>query len=260
MELLTVFLVGLGDVLGWLAGALDGLLTPLDRFNHWLLGQIQEFFIHFGYLVVFLGTCLENLLFLGLFVPGIVILLLGGLAAADGSIDVRLVILVGIIGTSVGDTGSYMGGRFGWRAAIKRAEQMPFMGTVRSAFLRRTGLFVLAYHFFGYTRLLGPLTAGALRIPFRRWWPLDLLGATLWVTTYVMLGYVFGRLGFTFDAARDHVETLDRVLLGTGLTALVIYLGIRSRLHRTAKGQRAATAPLDPEAVSASESESTRVS
>jgi membrane protein DedA with SNARE-associated domain len=233
----------LGDALGWLGGVLDGLLAPLDRFNHWLLGQIQEFFERFGYLVVFLGTCLENLLFLGLFVPGVVILLLGGLAAADGSIDVRLVILVGILGTSIGDTGSFLGGRFGWRAAIKRAEQMPFMGTVRSAFMRRTGLFVLAYHFFGYTRLLGPLTAGALRIPFRRWWPLDLLGATLWVTTYVMLGYIFGRLGFTFDAARDHVETLDRVLLGVGMVSVIGYLMLRSRLHRTETPDDAAPSP-----------------
>jgi membrane protein DedA with SNARE-associated domain len=228
MEFFTVLLAGLGDILG----ALSGLLTPLDRFNHWLLGQVQELFERFGYLVVFLGTCLENLLFLGLFVPGVVILMLAGLAAAEGTIDVRLVILVGVIGTSLGDTGSYLAGRFGWQKALRRAEQMPLMGTVRSTFMRRTGLFVLSYHFLGYTRLLGPLTAGALRLPFRRWWLLDLTGATLWATTYVLVGYVFGRLGFSFEAAKEHVETLDRVLLGLGIVAVIGYLILRPRLQR----------------------------
>lgn len=227
MEHLFLFLTGLGDILG----ALSGLLTPLDRFNRWLLEQIQALFEQFGYLVVFLGTCLENLLFLGLFVPGVVILILAGLAAAEGTIDVRLVILVGVIGTSLGDTGSYLAGRFGWQKALRRAEQMPLMGTVRSTFLRRTGLFVLSYHFLGYTRLLGPLTAGALRLPFRRWWLLDILGATLWATTYVMVGYVFGRLGFSFERAKEHVETLDRVLLVMGIIAVVAYLSLKPRFH-----------------------------
>jgi membrane protein DedA with SNARE-associated domain len=247
MEHLTPFLVALTGAIGNVFEWLSGLLTPLDRLNLFLLELIETLFERWGYLVVFLGTCLENLMFLGLFVPGVVVLLLTGWFASDGLMDVRLALLVAIVGTSLGDTVSYLAGRFGWRKALSRAEQMPLMGTVRSTFLRRTGLFVLSYHFLGYTRLLGPLTAGALRIPFRRWWVLDALGATLWATTYVITGYMVGRLGVSFETAKDHVERLDRILLAVAIVVTVALLLLRSRSAANSDAGSDTPEPADAE-------------
>ena len=36
---------------------------------------------------------------------------------------------------------------------------------------------VVAYHFAGYSRLIGPAAAGFMRMPFRRWIVLDYIGA-----------------------------------------------------------------------------------
>jgi membrane protein DedA with SNARE-associated domain len=229
MEHLTVLLIGLVHGVENVAEFLSQLLTPIDRFNQFLLELIHSLFGRFGYLVVFLGTCLENLLFLGVLVPGVVVLLLAGWFASDGLIDLRLAIVVAALGTSLGDTASYLAGRFGWRGALARAEQMPLMGTVRSTFMRRTGLFVLSYHFLGYTRLLGPLTAGALRIPFRRWWVLDALGAIVWVTVYILVGYTVGRLGVSFETAKANVEKLDRIFLVVAIVGVTTFLLVRSR-------------------------------
>lgn len=241
--LLVTLVSGLREFLEWLSG----LLTPLDRFNLFLLELVQTLFGRWGYLVIFLGTCLENMMFLGLVVPGVVVLLLAGWFAGSGLLDVRLALGVAILGTSLGDTVSYLAGRFGWRKALARAEQMPFMGTVRSTFMRRTGLFVLSYHFLGYTRLLGPLTAGALRLPFRRWWVLDALGAALWTTTYVMIGYIVGRLGISFETAKENVELLDRILLVVVIVALTAFLLLRSRVHTLARAAPAASNEETPE-------------
>ncbi len=205
----------------------------MEQLTELLIEIIRNLFGRWGYLVVFFGTMFENMLFLGLVIPGVFILLLAGLTAHEGLIDPRLALLCALLGTSIGDTASYAAGRFGWRRALRRAEQLPFMGSVRSALLRRTGLFVLAYHFLGYTRVLGPVTAGALRLPFRRWYLLDLLGAAVWVGAYLGAGYLLGVLGISLSTADENVHRLDRLLwvraVGGGAAVLIARIYLRRR-------------------------------
>ena len=218
----------------------------MSQVTQFLIELIQTLFERYGYPVVFFGTFLENALFLGLFVPGVFVLLLAGLAARDGLIDVRIAMAVAILGTSMGDTISYIAGRVGWRRALDRAEQLPFMGTVRSALLRRTGLFVLAYHFLGYTRLLGPVTAGALRIPFRRWYFLDALGATAWVAVFMLAGYALGGV-ISLETLNENVKVVDRILLvGAIITiSVVVALRLRAERRRRAAAQSTADEPVE---------------
>lgn len=207
----------------------------MERLTEFLIELIRTLFERWGYLVVFGGTLAENMLFLGLFIPGVFILLLAGISAYSGLVDLKLVIVLAIVGTSLGDTISYLAGRFGWRRALRRAEQLPLMGTVRTTMMRRTGLFVLAYHFLGYTRVVGPITAGAVRIPFRRWYLLDLLGATIWVTVYTVAGYFIGRLGISLDTAQGNVKRLDHIFLVLGAITVVAIILLRARAARVVR-------------------------
>jgi membrane protein DedA with SNARE-associated domain len=215
----------------------DLLLAPIDGYR-WLVRQsviwARDLFEQYGYFVVFLGTCLENMLFLGLFIPGIFVLLLAGISAENGLISFPLAFVIGVIGTSLGDTVSYFGGRFGWKRALDHARKVPWMDTIRVALVRHPAIFVLGYHFMGYTRLVGPLTAGALRLPFARWWVLDFIGAVLWVGTYLSLGYLFGMLGFELDEAEDNVRRLEWLLIGVALVAIGFWVVMR---RRSAKGE-----------------------
>jgi membrane protein DedA with SNARE-associated domain len=211
---------------------LDLLSAPIDGYR-WLVRQsliwARDLFESYGYLVVFLGTSLENMLFLGLFIPGIFILLLAGISAENGLINLPLAFIIGVIGTSLGDTVSYFGGRFGWKRALEHTKNVPWMDTIHHALQRHPALFVLAYHFMGYTRLVGPLTAGALRLPFTRWWLLDFMGAVLWVGTYLSLGYLFGLLGFELDEAEDNVRRLEWLLVGLAVVGVVFWAVMRRR-------------------------------
>jgi membrane-associated protein len=210
---------------------IDIIRAPLDGYR-WLVREAvvlaRELFSQYGYYVVFLGPCLENMLFLGLFIPGVFILLLGGISAYQGLISFPLALVLAIAGTVLGDTVSYAAGRFGWERALRHTQSMLWMDTIRAALLRRTALFVVCYHFMGYTRLIGPLTAGMMRLPFSRWWLLDVIGATLWVTTYMSIGYLFGRLGFTLDDAEENVRRLEWLIIGIALAGLgLLYLSRR---------------------------------
>jgi membrane-associated protein len=215
-----------------LLSILDTLRAPLDGYR-WLVREsvtlARDLFEQYGYLVIFLGTSLENTLFLGLFIPGILIIILAGISAYQGLIEWPLAFVIGVAGTSIGDTVSYMAGRYGWKRALQQTEKMLWMGTMRSALLRHTGVFVLAYHFMGYTRLVGPITAGALRIPFARWWCFDFLGAVIWVGTYLAAGMFFGRLGFTLDSAEDNIRKLEWLFAGLAVVAVVVTLYARRR-------------------------------
>lgn len=200
--------------------------------TEFLIDLVRTLFERWGYLVVFFGTMLENTLFLGLFVPGVFVLLLAGLSAQGGLIDLKVALALAILGTSLGDTASYLAGRFGWRAVLKRAEVLPFWGTVQETLRRRTGIFVLSYHFLGYTRLLGPLMAGVTRIPFRRWFITDFIGAVIWVATYMVGGYLLGGFGISLDTANDHAKKLDWVLIGLTVAGVGTYVWLRIRAQR----------------------------
>ena len=214
---------------------LDILRAPIEGYR-WLvresMGLARDLFRDYGYLVVFLGTCLENMIFLGLFIPGIFVLLLAGISAENGLISFPVALMLGIAGTSLGDSASYLAGRFGWKRALEHTRNVPWMDTIQAALKRHPAWFILAYHFMGYTRLVGPILAGAFRLPPLRWWLLDFAGAVLWVTTYLSLGYLFGRLGFELDEAEDNVRRMEWLFVGLAVVGIIFWAVMRGRAGR----------------------------
>ncbi|HEY4685783.1 MAG TPA: hypothetical protein VII57_07025, partial [Dehalococcoidia bacterium] len=101
---LASLLSAVADVLEWL------LELPQTVFHgySWLIrsaaDSVHSLYDDYGYWVVFLGTLLENTLFLGLVIPGVIVVILAGLSAEDGSISVPLAVALGIAGTVTGDT------------------------------------------------------------------------------------------------------------------------------------------------------------
>jgi len=202
---------------------LDGLeflaRLPLETYRgySWLIRQaadsVRSLFEDYGYWVVFFGTLCENTLLVGLIVPGLLVVILAGLAAHDGSMSLQGAIALGILGTIIGDTLSYALGRFGW----SRFGHLPFLAElndkVREPILRRGVSFVLIYHFAGYTRVMGPTAAGLLRMPYRRWAPADYGGACLWILAYIGVGYGLGVLGLSLDTTDRYFKVLEWGLL-----------------------------------------------
>ena len=208
------------EVIEWL------LELPLTVFHgySWLVrsaaDSVRSLYDSYGYWVIFLGTLCENTLFLGLVIPGVLVILLAGLSAENGSISVPLALAFGIGGTVLGDTISYAMGRFGWRRFGTGQTVRELEERVREPLLRRGALFVLVYHFFGYTRLIGPAAAGFLKMPYRRWAPADHAGASLWVSVYLAIGYGLGALGLTLDSTDRWFRVVE-----WGLLVFVLILG-----------------------------------
>lgn len=206
------------DVIAWLVTLPVEIFRGYSSLLRWAADAAQSLFEDYGYWVVFFGTLSENTLLLGLIVPGALVVLLAGLAAHDGTISWPEAVVLGIAGTMIGDTISYFLGRYGW----KRFGETKFLSELsekaREPLLRRGTLFVLVYHFAGYTRVIGPTTAGLLRMPFRKWALADYGGAVLWICCYFGIGYALGVAGLTLDSTDSYFRFVEwGILIATSL-------------------------------------------
>ncbi|MDP9236090.1 MAG: DedA family protein [Chloroflexota bacterium] len=225
---------------------LNQYLNFAQRFSEWTLRKLESLFKDYGYWVVFFGVLLENSMFLGLLVPGAIILILAGLAAQNGAINIWYVLALGITATIIGDTLSYGVGRLGWARVLERGSLAPMMERVRTSMDSSRTWIILAYHFAGYSRVVGPAAAGLFRIPYRKWAPLDYAGGSLWVFVYTMLGVVLGLFGVEFGDTKRMVNLFE-IFFTVLLVAAVAGALYRSRRSGPNTSAAATPATLAPE-------------
>jgi membrane protein DedA with SNARE-associated domain len=236
-------------VLPWISPfeTLNQYLTLPRRGNEWALGRLEDLFADYGYVVVFVGVLMENSLFLGILVPGAVILILGGLSAENGDINLWLTLALAMVATYIGDTLSYLFGRLGWARALERTSMGPVIEKARAVLDANHTWIILGYHFAGYTRLVGPVAAGMFKIPYRRWAPLDYTGGTAWVIVFTTLGVALGLFGLDFGDTRRMARVLELVF--TGLMVVGVGIAWYRTSRRAGRGEEAAGIALHPATV-----------
>ncbi len=215
------------------------------NFN-WLTEQslrlARDLFESHGELTVFLAPLLENTIFLGVLIPGTLIMLLAGLAAQDGLIDLQIAIPLGIAGAIIGDTISYGIGRFGGRRLGQESRLVRWAERMREPLLNHSVWLVLSYHFAGYSRLIGPAASGFIRMPFLRWMVLDYLGVALWVTVFITAGYLQGLAGLSLDDSERNVRVFEIILF------VLIAVGVVVVMRRAGRVRIGGPAPNADEA------------
>jgi membrane protein DedA with SNARE-associated domain/membrane-associated phospholipid phosphatase len=161
-----------------------------------LLIDIGERLGSWTYLLVGALAFLETGAFVGLVAPGETALLLGGLVAGQGQVDLLTMIAVVWACAVAGDlTSFFLGRRLGRAFMIKHGPKVqitePRLEQVERFFDRHGGKAILIGRFVGLVRAIAPFLAGSSRMPLRRFVPYDVIGAGLWGSTFVLLGYIF---------------------------------------------------------------------
>lgn len=164
---------------------LQYLITLVERLGQW------------GYLVIFLGALLESAAFLGLIIPGESLVLVAGFLAAQGLLDLDVLIVVVALGAAVGDSIGYEMGRSMGRPALLRYGNRFGVtdGRIDKAetfFARHGSKAVFLGRFVGFARALIPFLAGSSRMAYRKFLPYNVLGAVLWSAAVTLLGYFLG--------------------------------------------------------------------
>src|SRR3954454_289693 len=136
--------------------------------------------------------------FVGLVAPGEFTVLLGGVIAGQGTINIF--VLIGIVWacTLSGDTVSFFLGRRLGRAFLQRHGPKVRITPERLVqvdehFKRRGGATVLIGRFIGFVRPIAPFIAGSSGMEYRRFLPYSVLGTGIWGPGLCVLGYIFYR-------------------------------------------------------------------
>jgi membrane protein DedA with SNARE-associated domain/membrane-associated phospholipid phosphatase len=150
------------------------------------------------YLLVGVMAFLETGAFIGLLAPGETVILIGGVVAGQGKIDIVALIAIIWACAVAGDvTSFFLGRRLGRAFLVKHGPKVQIteerLHTVEGFFDRHGGKAIFLGRFVGLVRAVAPFLAGSSGMPLRRFLPYDVLGAGLWGTTFALLGFFFWR-------------------------------------------------------------------
>ena len=193
------------------------------------------------YALVGVMAFLETGAGIGLIAPGELTVILGGVAAGQGEVElVPLIALVWICAVA-GDALSYVLGRWLGRGfVLEHAHRVKLtpdrLEQVERYFARHGGKTILFGRFIGWVRALAPFIAGASRMPARRFLPATIAAAGVWALACTLLGYVFWN---SLDHALDLASQGSFAIAGVGaLAAAGVYAVKRWRRRMTADAVR----------------------
>ena len=179
--------------------------------------MVSSLVVSYGYLAIFVGTLLE----------GETILLAAGFAMHRGMLDWRLVLIVAILGATIGDQCAFLLGRWKGTELIARFPALERnVDRVKSLMERYHALFILIVRFLYGLRIAGPLVLGSGSLPLIRFALLNLVGAVLWASIVLGAGYSFG---LAVEAMLADVKRYEEiVLIGILIVGLLYWIWRRT--------------------------------
>jgi membrane-associated protein len=199
---------------------LEGFLTDLsDTLGPWT------------YALVAALAFLETGAFVGLVAPGETAIVLGGVVAAEGGVELGPIILVAWLAAALGDLASFaLGQRLGRRFLLARGPRFGITAArlerVEHFFDRHGPRAILIGRFVGIVRAVAPFLAGASRLRLRAFLPWSLLGTAAWATAFTLVGYAF----------HESFASAAHTLTHGALALAVVAAGVLAfRAHRQAR-------------------------
>lgn len=199
------------------------ILNPghlIDYLLNWL-GN----YVYFGlWFVIFAETGLA----VGFFLPGDSLLVVSGLFAAAGKLNVALVMLAFFLGSVIGDSTGYWTGRMMGKTLFNRESSRIFKPSrveKAHAFFEKYGVkTVILARFIPIVRTFAPMVVGAAEMPYSRFLPFSIIGGLLWISSMVLAGYF---LGGVIERAlsiklEDHIEKVVIVVVFLSLLPPII--------------------------------------
>lgn len=187
-------------------------------------GYLAHFIREYGYLAILIGTFLE----------GETILVLGGLAAHLGLLELPWVMVSAFAGSFTGDQlYYYVGRRYGPRIIAKRLSWQASADKVYKLLHRHQNFLILTFRFYYGLRNVTPFAIGASQVSRLRFFVLNFIGAVVWAIALGWIGYLFGEAFHLFIADIKHYGMIAiGVLILIGMTIWFITLVRHRRRSR----------------------------
>ncbi len=210
-------------------GIIDFLMQVKDFLNpKFLIDYLLNWLGIYVYLGLFFIVFAETGLAVGFFLPGDSLLVVSGLFAAAGKLNVTLVMLAFFLGSVIGDNTGYWTGRAMGKTLFNRESSRIFKPSrVEKAkhFFDKYGVkTVVLARFVPIVRTFAPLVVGATGMPYAKFLLFSILGGALWISSMVLAGYFLGgvverALGIKLE---DHIEKVVIVVVLLSLLPPII--------------------------------------
>lgn len=169
------------------------------------------------FLIVFVETGLVVMPFL----PGDSLLFAAGAIAATGGMDPVLMAGLLFVAAALGDTVNYQVGHYIGPRVFEiesRWIKREYLLKTQAFFEKHGGKTVIIARFMPFARTFAPFVAGVGAMRYPRFLAYNLIGAALWVVSFVTLGYFFGNL----PAVKENFTLVIFAIIGISVLPGVI--------------------------------------
>jgi len=207
--------------------ALYGLLTGAPA-------AIQEAIRWGGYAVLFAIVFTETGLLVGLFLPGDSLLVIAGLVAAAGGLNVWALMGLLTIAAVAGDSTGYAIGHRAGPILFRREQSLVFnprhLVRTRDFYARYGAKTIVIARFVPIIRTFAPVVAGIGQMEYRRFLFYNVAGGLGWVILMTSAGYLLGR---AIPNVGSYVHMVAGVVIVLSLVPIVTEV-VRERRRRSA--------------------------
>ncbi len=175
---------------------------------HTLLDYILHFEVHLDYVITHYHSWTYLILFLIIFIetgfivmpflPGDSLLFAIGAFAARGSFDFWSISLTLVVAAILGDSVNYSVGKFIGPRVFDKEKSTFFdknhLLKAQHFYAEYGAKTIILARFIPIVRSFAPFVAGIGNMTYRKFMSFNVIGATLWIFSFIPLGYFFGNL------------------------------------------------------------------
>ena len=233
-------------------------MESITELLHWIKEllnpkNIIDFLTTKGLLLTYFGLIFivfaETGLAVGFFLPGDSLLVVAGLIARAGRLNVAILLSTLFVAAVVGDAvGYYTGHKLGPRLFTRQKSLLFRPSHLQKAhefYEKYGGKTIIIARFVPIVRTFAPIVAGAAQMSYRRFVVYNVVGGFLWVFSMILAGYFLGTvienaLGVKLE---EHIEKVVVVVVALSLLPPVIEY-LKSRREKKLRARAAGGAQV----------------
>ncbi|HEY7565474.1 MAG TPA: VTT domain-containing protein [Acidimicrobiia bacterium] len=201
----------------------------------------QQLLVTFGTIGLFLIVFAESGLLIGFFLPGDSLLFTAGLFAAQGTLNLPVILVGCFIAAVAGDQVGYAFGKRVGPALFRRPDsrlfKQEYVEKAQAFFDKHGPKTIVLARFVPIVRTFAPILAGVGTMTYRTFVTYNVLGGFLWTIGVTSLGFLLGEL----------IPDIDTYLLP--IIAVIILISITPMLlewWKSRRRRRARSEPVEP--------------
>lgn len=182
-------------------------------------------FVYFGlFFIIFAETGLA----VGFFLPGDSLLVVAGLFAAAGKLNLWVMMILLFIAAVVGDAVGYYSGKTMGKAIFSRPKSRFFnpkhLEKAHAFYEKYGGKTIIIARFVPIVRTFAPIVAGAANMTYKNFFIFNIFGGFLWVFSMLLAGYFLGGLVESAFGIKleDHIDKVVIVVVLLSILPMII--------------------------------------